>query len=66
MKYKKIIVSIVLTLFVAGTLFPAFAATPPIATTHSLEIDIDVNDFTENIYELKQSNELKIKENYVM
>ena len=63
MKYKKVIVSIVLTLFIAGTLFPAFAATPPIATTHSLEIDIDVNDFTENIYELKQSNELKIKEN---
>lgn len=59
MKYKKIIVSVILTLFVAGTFLYTFAATPPTVTTHSLEIDIDVNDFTEKSPEIKQENELK-------
>ena len=59
MKYKKIIVSVILTLFVAGTFLYTFAATPPTVTTHSLEIDIDVNDFTEKSPEIKQENGLK-------
>ncbi len=63
MKYKKIIAGIVLTLFVAGTFLPTFAAAPPTVTTHNFEISIDVNDFAENYYELQQNNELKIEEN---
>ena len=57
MKYKKIIAGVILTLFVAGTFLPTFAATPPIATTHILEINIDATDFAGN------SSGLKIKEN---